>query len=309
MVKAKAKTIKLLLDDGTLKGVISIADSSWNSGELFSSPRDSVNELISTGVCDRYGIYLLLSDDMVYVGQSSDLAKRIKQHIIGKEWWERVIVLTTIDDNFTRSDIDFLESKLIELANKYGRLDVDNKNKGNNPKVDKFRGVELEQYLDEALFLLELIGVTVFKKSKPKQKNNKDTSTLIETIKPEPKNKIEIRAKKEAKNYLAENGVIVNKEFNYAKRQDNKNSFWINARTYLVEQDWDIVLNNQFANEIIYISVPKNTFFISKTKGDKGLKVRKDKTFYIDLNINGETYIDSTSHNDFSPYIKKKIKY
>ena len=41
MKNARAKTINLLLYEGSLKGVISIADSSWNSGELFSAPRES----------------------------------------------------------------------------------------------------------------------------------------------------------------------------------------------------------------------------------------------------------------------------
>ena len=41
--------------------------------------------LISVGI---FGVCLLLSEDMVYVGPSSDLSKRIKQHIIGKDWWK-----------------------------------------------------------------------------------------------------------------------------------------------------------------------------------------------------------------------------
>lgn len=44
MADAKAKTINLLLYEGDLEGVISIEDSSWNSGELYSAPRDSVSE-------------------------------------------------------------------------------------------------------------------------------------------------------------------------------------------------------------------------------------------------------------------------
>lgn len=39
MAGAKAKTINLLLYEGDLEGVISIEDSSWNSGELYSAPR------------------------------------------------------------------------------------------------------------------------------------------------------------------------------------------------------------------------------------------------------------------------------
>lgn len=75
---AKAKTINLLLNDGSLNGVISMEDSNWNKGELYSAPRESVEDLISSDACSRYGVYLLLSEDMVYIGQASDLAKRIK---------------------------------------------------------------------------------------------------------------------------------------------------------------------------------------------------------------------------------------
>ena len=58
---AKAKTINLLLYEGNLEGVISIENTSWNSGELYSAPRDSVSELLNTDACNKYGVYLLLS--------------------------------------------------------------------------------------------------------------------------------------------------------------------------------------------------------------------------------------------------------
>lgn len=82
MSKAKAKTINLLLEDGTLNGVISIEDSSWNSGELYSAPRDSVDDLISSDACNKFGVYLLISDDKVYVqymikGKHLRLLKRL----------------------------------------------------------------------------------------------------------------------------------------------------------------------------------------------------------------------------------------
>lgn len=35
---------------------------------------------------------------------------------VGKDWWESVVILTTTDDSLTRTDIDYLESVLIEKA-------------------------------------------------------------------------------------------------------------------------------------------------------------------------------------------------
>ena len=171
---AQAKIINMLLYDGTLGGVIRIEDSNWNAGELFSAPRESVSDLLKTGACNKYGVYLLLSPEMVYVGQSSDLARRLSQHIAGKDWWESAVILTTKDDRLNRSDIDFLENVLIEKAFALKKLDSDNKKSGNPPKVDVFRKVFLGQYLEEALFLMQLIGIRVFADPKiTKKKKNK----------------------------------------------------------------------------------------------------------------------------------------
>ena len=161
---AKAKTIKMLLYDGSLSGVMNISDSAWESGKMYSAPRESINDLVSQGDCKKYGVYLLLSDQQVYIGQASDLERRTKQHLSDKDWWTQVILMTTKDDSFNASDIDYLESRLIHIAEKTGKLDSDNKKRGNPQKVDEFRQAELEQYLEEALFLLELVGVRVFKK-------------------------------------------------------------------------------------------------------------------------------------------------
>lgn len=305
MSKAKAKTINLLLEDGTLNGVISIEDSSWNSGELYSAPRDSVDDLISSDACNKFGVYLLISDDKVYVGQSSDLAKRIKQHKIGKDWWERVIILTTTSDTLNRSDIDYLESVLIEKANETNKLDCDNKNKGNKQKVTKFRKVELDQWLDEALLLMELIGVTVFA---AKTRSVKKKQAIFNTVETNSKSSIEIRAKKYAKIFLEEQGIKFDGPFSYAKRQDNKEEFWLNPQTSLVDVDWTLVLNNQIESQLIIIEVPAKTFRIRNNTPD-GFKVRKDKPNQIDLEINSATLIDERSKYDFNEFVKQRINY
>ena len=51
--------------------------------------------------------------------------------------------------------------------------------KGNPQKVDEFRQAEIEQYLDEALFLLDIISVHVFKKKKKTKKTLDAPQTSI----------------------------------------------------------------------------------------------------------------------------------
>lgn len=307
MSEDKAKSINLLLYEGNLNGVISIEDSKWNSGELYSAPRESILELLETDACNKYGVYLLLSANMVYVGQASDLAKRITQHIVGKEWWENVVILTTKDDSLNHSDIDYLETVLIEMAQRVNRLDCDNKKKGNNPKVDKFRKVYLTQYLKEALFLMQLIGINVFNEINGlnKQKSHRQLNTAIDV-----KTRLTIgkRAKNEAIILLNEHGIHVDNKVSYAVKQENKDEFWINPNVKLLEGDWFIILNNNVKQELIVLSVPANTFS-KQNDYQPGLIARVDKPEVIDLNINANTFIDRKSGIDFSPYVVRQIKY
>ncbi|MDR1412360.1 MAG: GIY-YIG nuclease family protein [Actinomycetes bacterium] len=169
--KSNTKTIRLLLFDGTLDGLLMVEDNSW-TGRMLVSPRESIGDMLARDDVNRYGIYVLLSEREVYIGQASDLKKRISQHYGagGKDWWTRAVLLTTKDDSLTRSDIDFLESRLIDVAESLDTLHVDNRARGNRVKVDEFRENELTQYLDNAKLLLELIGITVFARKVKKRR-------------------------------------------------------------------------------------------------------------------------------------------
>lgn len=302
MSSAKAKTINLLLYDGDLNGVISIEDSSWNSGELYSAPRGSVDKLLKTDACSKYGVYLLLSKDMVYVGQASDLAKRINQHKVGKDWWESVVILTTKGDDLNHSDIDYLEAALIEKANKVGRLDVDNKNKGNPQKVSKFREVFLGQYLEEALFLMQLIGITVFS-GKPAI-----SDVLINTIDTKTRLALGRRSKAEAIAFLNDNGVPVDKKATYAVR-NGKSEFWANPQTKMLSTDWWLILNDNVKMELVVLNIPKDSLMTDQEGNGGGLRVRSDKLNLIDLNISADTLIDRKSGIEMVGYLVKRVSY
>ena len=304
MSNAKAKTINLLLHEGNLNGVISLEDSSWNAGELYSAPRDSVSELLKMDACNKYGVYLLLSKDKVYVGQSSDLAKRITQHMVGKDWWESVVILTTSDNRFNHADIDYLENLLIEKAFNVNKLDCDNKKKGNPPKISKFQKVSLDQYLEEALFLMELIGIAVFSEKKGYVKG----TGFFTTVDTKTKLTIGKRAKNEAIQYLKDNGVELGKNISYAVCQTDKEEFWLNPQSSLLECEWDIILNDTVNMELLLLRIPANKLRVKNNKYD-GLLVRVDRPQLLDLNLNVATLKDRKSNMDFSPYKIKVIKY
>ena len=44
---SRLKIMKLLLQDGTLEGLLTIEDSSWNNGTFLSCPRENIANLLS----------------------------------------------------------------------------------------------------------------------------------------------------------------------------------------------------------------------------------------------------------------------
>ena len=267
----KTKTIKMLLYDGSLNGVTNISDSAWESGKMFSAPRESIESLVSKADCRKYGVYLLLSDQQVYVGQAIDLERRTKQHLSDKDWWTQVILMTTKDDSFNSSDIDYLEARLIDLATKAGTSDRDNKKMGNRKKVDEFRQAELEQYLDEALFLLELIGIRVFKKENRKlqKKSGQSIDLCKEPDIPEPHPVLP---------ELPDGSMKIG-EFVYATMKNLENAGYVFSDTQI--------------NEMCTEEWSKNTFHTTKPfmkRFVSGITSAKDKNGYMRFKAEPYTY-------------------
>lgn len=280
------KTLKLLLKDGTLNGQIYAENSNWNPGALFAFPKSQVNDFFKSNNRSYYGIYLLLSENMVYIGQSSDLSRRIKQHLDGKEWWEKVVILTTNDNSLNRSDIDYLEAVLISKAVKVGRLSSDNKNKGNKKKIDKFRKCEMDQYIDEALFMLKMIDIKVFV---------------------EKKDVVRINGKSLAKKFLAGKGIVLN-DFTWANLSNVGDYYWINPKVEYLKQHWDIVLNDWNKEELIHIQIPANTFKIIEN-GAGGFYLRTDKPQYLNIHIDSNVLVENKGRIDLKPYVINKYSY
>ncbi|EOH87228.1 hypothetical protein UAS_01172 [Enterococcus asini ATCC 700915] len=181
---ATAKIIELLLEDGTLDGLLTVQDSSWN-GTMFVSPRDNINQLFQKKETSFWGIYLLLSDEGVYIGQASELQTRLKQHDKSKDFWSKCVLITTKDDSLNRSAIDYIEANLIDRAKKVEKLHIENKQNGNKTNVNDFDRVRFDNFIENALLLLELIGITVFKQEvKRRRKRSKQAKPIVSNVTP-----------------------------------------------------------------------------------------------------------------------------
>lgn len=124
---SQGRSLRLFLVDGTPNGLLTAEIMNW-TGHVLTGPRSKLPELIKRPECKRAGIYLLVGPDpenslvtRVYVGESDDVATRLKQHDLseskgGKDFWERVCLVTSKDQNLTKAHVKHLEGSLIQIV-------------------------------------------------------------------------------------------------------------------------------------------------------------------------------------------------
>ena len=133
----QGRSIRLFLVDGTPNGLLTAEIMNW-TGHVLTGPRSKLSELVQRRECGRTGIYFLVGPDpenslrpLVYIGESDDVGTRLKQHNRpeekgGKDFWEKVCLVTSKDQNLTKAHVKYLESLLIQSSGQVGRCKLIN---------------------------------------------------------------------------------------------------------------------------------------------------------------------------------------
>lgn len=172
------RTLKVFLVDGTPNGLLTAEIMNW-TGHVLTGPRSRLSEMIQRPEVMRTGVYFLVGADtgdglgtQVYIGETDDAAQRLKEHNRpedrgGKDFWERVCVVTSKDANLTKGHIKYLESRLIKIARAAGRCELRNGTDhvyANLPEADKS---DMEFFVEQIQTLLPVLGFD-FLRSMPK---------------------------------------------------------------------------------------------------------------------------------------------
>ena len=163
------RSIRLFLVDGTPNGLLTAEIMNW-TGHVLTGPRSKLAELVQRPECGRTGVYFLVGPDpddslrtRVYIGESDDVAQRLKQHNRpeeqgGKDFWERVCLITSKDQNLTKAHAKYLESQLIQIATQTGRCVVGNgtaHSYNNLPESDR---ADMAFFLEQIRIVLPVLG-------------------------------------------------------------------------------------------------------------------------------------------------------
>lgn len=136
------------------------------------------------GQYDESAIKDKLSRDFVYIGEGTDVLRRIRiQHTFEKEGkgsWQDVVVLVAVRSYFDETKIKYLEKRFIDIANKTRRYDLVNENKlaNSNNKPLKHDLDTLEEIIEDTKLFLFHLGHRVLE-PQPSQTNIAEEDKLF----------------------------------------------------------------------------------------------------------------------------------
>lgn len=117
-----------------------------------------------------------LSWDEIYIWQALNLFERLKWHI--REWkkeFKDILCFTTTNNSFDEWDINYLEKSIIALAKEKWEFNLMNLNSWNNTNIKEYRKSDLNSYIEEIKFLLNILWYRFLERLK----ENNETSENI----------------------------------------------------------------------------------------------------------------------------------
>ncbi len=161
--------IRLFLVDGSPNGLLTAEIMNW-TGHALTGPRTKLTDLVQRPECGRTGVYFLVGPDpdnamrpLVYIGESDDVAKRLKQHNRpedqgGKDFWERVCLITSKDQNLTKAHVKYVESQLMSIAKQSGRCGLINSTAHDYTVLPESDQADMAFFIEQIRIILPVLG-------------------------------------------------------------------------------------------------------------------------------------------------------
>ena len=170
----KSKNVSLFLLDGEVTGRTKCTLANW-TGVVYKIPRALLNESKDILALKQSSIYMLFGtndndEPMVYIGQAGlrkndkGVLLRLMEHDADekKDFWTEAIILTTLNDSFGPTELNYLENRYYNLAKDTGRYKVDNGIEPTIGNVNEEKISELNEYIEFSMIPIGLLGKKLF---------------------------------------------------------------------------------------------------------------------------------------------------
>lgn len=207
------KSIRIFLADGSPTGIRYAELINW-TGHALVCPRARIGELKQWQEADRPGLYILFGEEgpgiqKAYIGETENVIKRLKTHLLKLDFWDKVVLFTSKDNNLTKSHAKYLESRVVDLATRAGRYKIENGNVPQSPSLPRSDCAAMEEYIDHAKVLLGALGFPLMPVTPPTQNAPLAEMTVPETIGDQDFHFKGVRNDVDARGRLTDEGFLV----------------------------------------------------------------------------------------------------
>ncbi len=151
--------------DGTAYGPRLSEIGNW-VGKAIYCPRASVNKIMHRPEFENPGIYCLKGDpiddafdEKIYIGEAENIKSRLKQHLSDpNKDFKELIFFVSKDELLTKTQIKYLESRLIQLAIEAKTAQIDNWNSPSIPTLHEADISDMEYFLEQMKLILPVMN-------------------------------------------------------------------------------------------------------------------------------------------------------
>lgn len=159
------KKLTVYMIDGTEFGPRFCEIGNW-VGKAVYSPRAAINKIMKRVEFNNPGVYCLKGEpsdeafnERIYIGQAENIGTRLKTHLSdANKDFNEVIFFMSKDELLTKTQITYLESRMIQLANEAKTAEVDNGNSPNLPTLHEADISDMEYFLEQIKLILPIMG-------------------------------------------------------------------------------------------------------------------------------------------------------
>ncbi len=160
------RSLELFYIDGIPDGLLTAEIFNW-TGHVLMAPRTRLIEALKRKEATYTGVYILIGESdtnlpKVYIGESEDVAERIRNHDAKKDWWTQAVLITSAANQLNKAHVKYLESRLVEEAKRAGRMNLENANTPPRPGLSEAAQANMEQFVDYVLSILPALRVDSF---------------------------------------------------------------------------------------------------------------------------------------------------
>lgn len=235
-MSAIGRTVRLFLVDGSAQtGLITAEIINW-TGRVLVAPRAKIADVLRRPEADKTGVYMLFGDNVepgvrrtVYIGESDNVGRRVLQHSKDeqKDFFEKFCIVTSSDQNLTKTHVRYLESRATAMAKDSGRANVLNSNDPPTGVLPESDVADMEFFLEQLRTVLPVLGFDVLREptlvrtSKPL---GMDSGTIgaenpLELILQRSREGLEGTAIQLADEIIVQKGTLARKDPDYAMNQ------------------------------------------------------------------------------------------